>query len=364
MVITFSGNYQIAGSKTVCAFGKQMSPWITGTCGFGSEPMRRVQISINSLLEFQPNYTLKTTTLPEKIAAMDKCTVTFFNSDVTQEVIDSIGASVAAFGNSLDQKIAGLSFSATLQVLAEKVGKKIPLNNYGYIKLNPSSIRAGRVNFSRDTLHFTLGVSCFPELSSDSTNASITSFLPPLTSTELVPGFQIHTNAVYDYASLDTILNRSFRNMSFDLGGRNVLLKNIEVSGLENNQVELRIDFDGDKRGTIYLTGTPILDVASQVITIPDLDYSLKSRDLILNVAKTLFNKRILNTLRENGTLRINDIYLKNKPRIDSAFSRPVTANIGTAGKTSGFRVTGLVVKKDNLLLQTSVSGDLSVIVR
>src|SRR5688572_18204326 len=50
MTITFSGNYQIAGSKTVCAFGKQVSPWINGSCGFGNESMRRVMISINSQL--------------------------------------------------------------------------------------------------------------------------------------------------------------------------------------------------------------------------------------------------------------------------------------------------------------------------
>ncbi|MBC8033565.1 MAG: DUF4403 family protein [Chitinophagaceae bacterium] len=364
MTITFSGSYQIAGSETICAFGKQMSPWVTGSCGFGSEPMRKVQISIQSFLEFQPNYTLKTTTLPEKVTALDKCMVTIFNSDVTKEVIDSIGASVAAFGNSLDQKIAGLNFSSTLQVLAEKVGKKIPLNNYGYIKLNPSSVRAGRVNFTRDTLYFTLGVSCFPELSSDSINASITSFLPPLTSTELNPGFRINTNAIYDYVTLDTILNRSFRNTSFDLGGRTMILKNVAVSGLDNNQVELRIDFEGDKKGTVYLTGTPLLDVKNQVITIPDLDYSLRSRDLILNVAKTLFNKKILATLRENGTIRINEIYIKNKARIDSAFNRTISTELSTAGRSSGFSVTGLVIKRDNLLLQTNVTGDLSILVK
>ena len=142
MTITFAGNYQIAGSKTVCAFGKQVSPWVNGSCGFGSEPMRRVMITINSQLEFQPNYTLKTTTLPEKVQAVDKCTVTIFNNDITQLVIDSIGASVAAFGSYMDKTIAGMNFTSTLQTLASKVGRKIPLMDYGYIKLNPSAVRA------------------------------------------------------------------------------------------------------------------------------------------------------------------------------------------------------------------------------
>lgn len=364
MTITFSGAYQIAGSKTICTFGQPVTPWVSGSCGFGNEPMRRVQIGINSLLEFQPDYTLKTTTLPEKITAVDKCTVTIFNSDVTQQVIDSIGSAVAAFGNSLDQKIAGLNFSETLKVIAEKAGKKIPLSNYGYLRLNPSSVKAGRVNFSKDTLHFTLGISCFPEISSDSVNTSVTNFLPPLTSMAITPGFQINTNAVYDYISLDTLLNRSFKNKSFELEGRTIILRNIEVRGLDNYQIELRLDFDGDKKGTIYFTGTPMLDVDKQILTIPDLDYSLKSKDLILNVGKTLFNKRIMNMLRQNGTLHINEVYQKNKPLIDSMLNRVVTPSISTSGKTTDFKVTGLVIRKDNLLVQTSVTGNLSLMVK
>lgn len=364
MTVNFSGKYQIAGSKTVCAFGKQVYPWISGSCGFGDEPMRRVNISINSMLEFQPDYTLKTTTLPEKITAIDKCTMTILHSDVTQQVIDSIGASVAAFGNSMDQQIASLRFSDILQTLGEKAGKKIPMGGYGYIRLNPSSVKAGRVNLSGDTLHFTIGLTCFPEISSDSTNNYITDFLPPLASGELTPGFTVNTNAVYEYAALDTILNRSFRDKAFDLDGRNIIITNIEVSGLEDHQVELRIDFDGNKKGTVYFSGTPVLDVENQVLTIPDLDYALKSRNIFLNVGKALFNKKIMKALREKGTLSINELFQKNKADIDSVFNRTVVPGIYTAGNTTGFRVTGLVIKKDNLLIQTSITGNIAVIAR
>lgn len=362
-IVTFSGTYQIAGSRTVCTFGKQVSPWISGSCGFGDEPMRRVQINITSLLQFQPDYTLRTTTLPEKITPVDKCTVTIFNSDVTQEVIDSIGASVSAFGSSIDQRVAGLNFSSALQTLAERIGKKIALKDIGYIKLNPSYVKAGTVNLIKDTMYFTLGFSCYPEITSDSINNSFTNFLPPLGFGNLTPGFIINTNAVYDYTMLDTLLNRSFRNKLFEIEGMDVVLKNIAVRGLDNNQVEARIDFDGSKRGTVYFTGTPLLDIEKQMITIPDLDFSLQTNDLILNIGKTFFSKKIVAELRKKGVLSINDLYKENKSRIDSALNRVVTNGITTTGATTGFKVTGLVIKKDNILLQTSISGNAAVLV-
>src|SRR5437868_5099641 len=48
--VVFGGNYQIAGSRSVCAFGQPVAPWISGSCGFGNEPLRRVNISMNTWL--------------------------------------------------------------------------------------------------------------------------------------------------------------------------------------------------------------------------------------------------------------------------------------------------------------------------
>ena len=73
--IAFKGNYQIAGSKTVCAFDRQVSPWVSGSCGFGNEPMRKVDITISSFLELLPQYQVRTTTKVDNIIAQDKCVV-------------------------------------------------------------------------------------------------------------------------------------------------------------------------------------------------------------------------------------------------------------------------------------------------
>src|SRR5215212_5786331 len=57
--IGFGGNYQIAGSRCLCAFDKPVSPWVSGTCGFGNEPMRKVNIRLNSGISFFPTYKVK-----------------------------------------------------------------------------------------------------------------------------------------------------------------------------------------------------------------------------------------------------------------------------------------------------------------
>ena len=362
-LLTMIGHYQLAGSKTVCAFGKQVSPWVTGSCGFSPEPLRRVEINISSQFNFQPDYTMRSRSGVEKITAIDKCFVTILNSDITNLVTDSIRSSVDVFASSLDQTIAGLNYSPVISKVGAAVGKKIPLSSYGFIKINPSAIHISPFNYSRDTLSFVAGFSCFPEISSDSNNRVITSFLPPLSSATLNPGFAINVNAAYDYRFIDTLLTSFIKNRAFELEGRTIYVQNLAVKGLENNRVELRFDFSGSKNGTVYLTGTPVLDTVNQVISIPDLDYSIRSRDFLLTLGKTFLNQKIIRTIREKAVIKIGDLYLSNKARMDSAFNRNISPKILTTGATRQISLTAMVVKKDDFLFQLRALGTMNVAV-
>jgi hypothetical protein len=208
VIITLNGNYQIAGAKCLCAFNKQASPWVMGSCGFGAEPLRKVQIIIGSQLQFNQNYSVKTTTRVESLKAIDKCSVTLFNQNVTPEVLDSIRASVVAFTQSMDSTIGGFDFTEAVDKAAKMVGKKISLKNYGFMKVNPASLSISPINYLKDTLYVSIGAGCYPEITSDSVNSSVTTFLPPLKNEKLVPGFIINANAAYNYVFLDTLINQ------------------------------------------------------------------------------------------------------------------------------------------------------------
>ena len=363
VIITLNGNYQIAGAKCLCAFNKQASPWVMGSCGFGAESLRRVQIIIGSQLQFNQNYSVKTITSVESLKAIDKCSVTLFNQNVTPEVLDSIRASVVAFTQSMDSTIGGFDFTEAVDKAAKMVGKKISLKNYGFMKVNPASLNISPINYSKDTLYFSVGAGCYPEITSDSVNTSVTTFLPPLKTEKLAPGFIINANAAYNYVFLDTLINQTLTNKTFIISGKKVIIKNVDITGLENGRIFMKVDFSGDKKGILNLDGTPILNVDKQVISIPDLDYSLKSKDVALNVGKSLFNGKIVRTLREKSTVNVSEIYQKNRQKMDSALTRTVSPGITTMGKTSDLKITGLVIKKDFILIQARVKGELSVVV-
>lgn len=363
ITVTMNGNYQIAGSKTVCVMGQSVSPWINGSCGFGKEPMRKVNILMQSDIHFTPDYRLSTRTSVAKVDPVDRCLVTIFNNDVTGEVMDSIAASVNFFGRNMDAIIGKLQFSNYLQPIAEKAGKKIPLSTYGYMKLNTSAVRMGAINFSADTLSFTAGISCFPEISSDSTNHQVSRHLPPLSNSNTGEEFSLTANAIYDYTTIDTLLTRTLRGREFAINGEKISIRQVRVRGLEEQQVEFEILFTGTKKGTLFLKGTPQLDPATQLLTVPDLEYDLNSSSIILAIGKTFFNRQILENLRKQARINVTEMYQKNKAKIDDQFNRPVTDGVLLQGGTSQLRLNAMVVNKDNIQVQAHVRGNVSLLI-
>ncbi len=361
--VKLSGTYQVAGEKCVCAFGQQTSPWIGGSCGFGKEPMRKTDIFISSVLQFQSNYTVHTKTTAQKALAFEKCTVSMFNLDITQQVMDSIKSSTNAFCYSMDSVVNGLDFSSTTKSLADRINKKIPLDKYGFLKINPSAVKMGTMNSVKDTLQAVLGISCYPELHSDSTNNYTASFLPPLQNSAVMPGIAVYTNARYDYPFINSIINQLVKDTSFVIEGRQVIIKNVQLNGADNGKVEILVDFDGDKKGSLYLTGTPQLDTASQVIIIPDLDYSLKSNNLILNLGKTFFSNKILHALREKATISITDLVEQNRKSIDAQLNKKIMEGVFSIGSLKDIRVLSLVVGKDVFQAQTCARAQASIVI-
>ncbi|MEJ7767508.1 MAG: DUF4403 family protein [Chitinophagaceae bacterium] len=359
--ITFLGNYQVAASKTVCAFGKQVTPWITGSCGFNPEPMRRVEINVVSTFHFMPDYTIRSSSGVGKISPVDKCTVTALNADITGFVIDNIRSSVAAFGSSLDQTIAGINFLPLIKKIGMAVGRKLPLSSYGYIKINPSAVKVGTFGYIGDTLHIVAGLACYPEVSSDSTNHATTSLLPPLSTVPLEGGFVINANATYTYLYIDSLLTRLVKNKPLLIKRKTFMINQIKVKGLVNNMIELSFRFSGSKSGTVFLTGTPALDVKSQVISLPDLNYSVQSKDIVLSLGKTFFNKRIISSIRKKAVIKMSDVYRQSKAKLDAALNHHFTRDVFTTGNSREIQLTGLVVEKNNLLFQVRATGNMNV---
>jgi Domain of unknown function (DUF4403) len=356
------GNYQVAGSRCFCALGKPVSPWVSGNCGFGNETMRRVDISIRSDLAFLPGYRIRTVTRVDQLKALDKCVVSLLSSDITQEIVDSIQSSIAGFCSALDQRMAGLDVADYMHQLTIKAGQKTAIGPYGYLAINPTAIRVGQLNYAKDTFSIAVGVSCRPVCTSDSSNPYIIPPLPPLSSGNNREGLSLYLPANYDYPFISKLLHDISHDRTFLYKGSTIIIKDVAIKGIGNHQIEIKIDFDGTRKGRVFLRGTPVLDVSKQTLSIPDISYSLESRDLVLKMARTLLRNKIRKSLQGSSYLDLAALIKTNLPMLDAQLNRPLAPNLFTRGSTKDLRMIGLLAGDKTLQVQLAVKADLSVV--
>jgi hypothetical protein len=361
--IRFGGNYQVSGSKCLCTAGIPVTPWISGNCGFLPQPLRKVNMTLSTSLQFLPNYQLHTSTAINKIQPIDKCEVSVFSSDITQMVMDSIRSSLAAFSSGLDQTIAGLSFNKYVKQLKDSSYKKIALGPYGYFLLNPTAVRIGQLNYAKDSFSISLGVSCKPWLGSDPVNhGTVPASLPALLQTENRNGVRLYLNLNYDYNFLSKILQDSLHNKVFELKGRTIVVKDAGVQGIGNHQIELRIEFAGSNHGNIFLRGTPQLDTAKQTLSLTDIQYSMEGEDLALKIGRSLFRNKIRKTIQGKSYLDITAWTAANKGMIDQILNRELVKDVYSTGSIREAKIIGMLVTGQNIQLQVFISGELKIL--
>ena len=359
--VALQGHYQVAGGRCLCVSNKPVSPWVSGYCGFDKEPMRRVDLAFSTQLSFQPDYRLRTASGLDNLKALDRCVMSVFSIDMTQQIMDSIGSSINSFCKTLDVSIAKMNFSGNLHQNATKAWQKTPIGPYGYLVVNPTAMRIGSLNYVRDTFAISMGISCRPELSSDSTNPAKLPPLPPLQSGSNRSGITLYLPATYDYAFINKLLNDSFRNKSFEYQGQKVILKNLTISGMPHHQVKVEVDFGGSHEGEFFVWGTPTLDTAKQELRVPDIQYELKSREFMIKLARILFKNKIRENVKGNSFLDLAALLKANLPTLNAQLNKTIAPGVFTTGEVKELKMIGLQAGEKSIQAQVYIKADISV---
>jgi hypothetical protein len=362
VIISFRGNYQIAGSRTICAFDKQVSPWVNGSCGFNGEPLRRVDIAITSKLDLLPNHTVSTVTKLDKLQPLDKCEVTLMNNDMTKDVLDSVKASIETYCTTFDKFVQDINNNAFLNNWRRNGNRVMPISKYGFLNLNLAALGVSRFNVIKDTLYFSMGFSGFPRFNSDSNKLVTHASLPPVSNADRSGYISTYLDAVYEYKFFNKLLNDSLRNKPFDIDGRTFVIKDVSISGTNEGKIRVDMAFSGNRNGVLSLTGTPTLDSARQILSMPDIKVGIDTKDLMVNLAKGLIKKKIMKELAGQSVLDLNALIQKNKALIEARLNQQVTSWMSTVGTLHDIKLIGLLPQEKHIQVQAWIRASLTLV--
>jgi len=367
--LEFMGYYQIAGSQRLCAGSGSnqvaVSPWSPPcTCGL-KEGERKVQVGFNVDIRLNSNYSVDPHIRSITPVPLDKCTVCLWSSDITSTIMDRLLAQMEDARKAIEDSIRIMQLRPKFQQLWDSLNGTIPLAGMGYLRVNPEKIRLSRFYVQKDTLVFSMGISARPVVSQYRPSLGPRTVIPDISSFDLRKGFSIFLDAHLDYDSLSKILNGKIYKKRIDLEqvGKYVIVENCQIYGADKERLIFKLDFSGSESGTFYLTGKPVYDAAKKQLSIADLEYDIRTKDMLVKTAKWLFNRKILTTLQTYTHFDLASHESNLISQINRQSPRELYPGVWVNGAVNAASLIKILPSREKLMVRFTSTGNMSLLV-
>ena len=361
LLLGFTGYYRIIGSTRVCVNGTALSPWTPSCrCGY-NEGERRVTVSFQNSVSVLPDLKAKLSIKRLEPQAIDKCNVCFWGQDITTDVLNGLKEELDDAKTDMERNFGSYDLRPKFQQVWDQLNKVYNLYGLGWLQINPSKIRITNLFARNDSLSIYVGLSAKPLISFEKPQEHLT-VVPNITDFSDRSGFNIFLDAVLNYDSLSNIVSSQLKDKRFDLtSSKYIIVKDCMLYGMDNENLVIKVRFEGSEKGIFYLTGKPVFDASTKIIELKDLDFDIKSKNTLLKTAAWLFSKRIVNELKKYSRFGLSTYISTAITSINQQLNREWVKGIQSNGKMDEIKIINFYPLREHLVVRSNCSGTLSV---
>jgi len=336
--------------------------WVElGSCGVGDGPMPTIDVALRTTLAFRGDWTIAPKTRPAPVRAGVRCKLTEANIDVTERVQELVRGVLSRAAPQIDETIReAVSLRRRVEDVWGDIQKPIRASEGVYLVIAPERAAATPPRGEGTTLTTQVSVVVRPRVVIGEKPKVAEVPLPPSGTVAPGRGFQVQLVAEMPYTVVDSILGKKLVGRTFDARGHEVTVTGARLYG-SGDRVVLEVKVKGDARGTIYLVGTPEFDPVTQVIAVPDLDFSVESKELLPNVADWLLYEELRDQLRAGAQFELGDRIARVRGQVDGALNRNLGRSVRLTGGVTALRPLGVFVFSESLAAVVAADGHMQI---
>lgn len=352
----FSGEYCAA-----CVYDNCVTPPIPFSCGWGDETLRKAKVKLQSDIELTSNYHVKSNTSFTDLIPIDPCRVTFANININDVLVKQLKPELGTFAKMIDAEIAKQDLKPYILPIWKAFQEDIQVPYTGYLRFQPQSLSVSELNMSGTILNFVVGLTATPTIQSSPWNKPITP-LPNLSPYKKGSGFEVYTNLKLDYDSLSKQLFEMMKTQSFDLGKDKITITSLRLFPAAD-KLGIELGFQGTKKGIFYLLGSPNFDNAKNSLALKNVEYDLKTKNVLIKTAKWLLDETIRKKLESQMVFDMNELVTLTKKSINESLNQNMGNGIKTQGKLKSLELVDWSLQTEAIWVRAKTLGDISVVV-
>jgi hypothetical protein len=334
-----------------------------GSCGKGGEPMREVEVGLETTLGVNDAWQLTSKTTVRQPTFIHQCRMTFLKVNVTDRVAGAFAQALARAATTLDQQIARQgNFRPLVERVWKQLGAPIALDSGFSLGLNPVGVGLLGIEGSARSATAVIGIAARPAVTLGETPASH-SAVAALPKGEMPAGFHISVDGELSFEEINRQLARRLVGTTQTASGHAITITSAEAYG-SGSRIVLGLGLAGDVKGTIYFVGTPRYDPATASLSLDDLDFSLDSKQALLSVADWLYHEGVRRTIVQQAHWGLEKGVANVRARVERALNRELAPGVRAFASVTSVRPVGVYVTPSALRARAVVDGTLRIDVR
>lgn len=342
--------------------GDCIIPRIVVSCGEG-EPMRRFAMNYTTSINFTPHYKLMTKTALKSFDLIDPCSFTIANIDATSKVEEEIKKQLIILQSEIDDQLQRVDLKSSINKAWNEIQSPLMVDGYGFLSLSPSGLYMNEMSLLGKVAYFTVEMDVSPQFTSEKPIINKTK-LPPLGELNHVKNLCFGMDVSLTYDTLSGILRKTLVGDTIRFKRKTVCIKDIEVYGSCDDRIILKMNFSGSKKGTVFFIAKPRLNESMKRIELHDVDFDIQTKSLLLKSAKWFLHTTIIEAIQKKGNFDYSNVLKDIKSNINASLNREVTKDLRLQGKISKIELTQLFFSSGNIVLRTSLNGELKLILK
>jgi len=342
--------------------GDCIIPRVVVSCGDG-EPMRRFSLNYSTSLNFTPQYKLNTKTVLKSFNLLDPCSFTIAHIDATSKVENEIKKQLINLQSEIDHQLQLIDIKSNISKAWNEIQFPIKVDGYGFLFLSPSALYMNQINLNGKVAFFTIEMDVSPQFTSEKPIINKLK-LPPLGVSSNRKSLSFGMDVMLTYDSLSSILRKNLVGDTIRFKRKIICIKDIAIYGSKDERIILKLSFSGSKKGTVFFIAQPKLNEYEERIELQNLDFDIETKSLLLKSAKWFLHSKIIDAIQRKGNLDYSHALKNLKTKINASLNNEVSTDLRLQGKIATIELKQLFFSSGNIVLRTSLEGELKLILK
>ena len=327
-------------------------------CGHeGTMPSLRV--GLHTQLRWRRDWTVEAVTRAAPVEAGAPCRLTRANVDVSERVRNAVQGLLDGAVPQVDAEMGkALVLRSRVEDVWDRLQEPIPAGKGVFLLFRPEAIAVAEPTARGTRMSTTVAVTTRPRVVLG--ERPETRALPLPDFSRNVPkagGFRVTLVAELPYETANQLLEKALVGKVMELRGHRIKVRGVQLYPGGGERLALRVKVGGDARGTLYFVGTPIFNPVAQTVVVPDLDFSVESRNVLGRSADWLLHDELRDRIREAAHFAVGDRVAEIKEKVNTAMNRNLGKSVRLSGHVESLRPVGVVVTQTAIATLVEADG-------